>query len=376
MDISTLTNLITAFRAETQSNSITPDSLGQLLQKIVYELGEAAEDATVQQLKDWKNLFQNLGSLLTKISLGTDDRNNIILHVECVNPVTLREESSSVTLRQATTERAGIMRAQQVSDLNSVRNKMQHLAALRIEMAATSSAVEFDLVEEYGDVFNSDAVLSVAFPVASASHAGVLTAEDYRKIGSASKAFYTIQCDTRDDKLIVKSTADVINAGYVPYLLRYSKKKPRYSNLREGRKRWYGPIMRGWHLFCDEKKIRVDTDGKVQFGHNVGTDKEPEWEYSEECRWLFGNIRRKYEFDDPTGVLLGYKVGFGCKVHLIDTSHRFRFGIVFGPPLPEGGNRSLDLSQCVTNIAEFYVNFHKTDQPKYEGEYFAISYSI
>jgi len=52
MDISTLTNLIDAFRAETRTNSITPDTLGQLLQKIVNLLENAAEATTVQQLED------------------------------------------------------------------------------------------------------------------------------------------------------------------------------------------------------------------------------------------------------------------------------------------------------------------------------------
>lgn len=39
--------------------------------------------------------------------------------------------------------------------------------------------------------------------------------------------------------------------GYVPYLLRYSKKKPRYRDY-ESRTRSHGPLMRGWHLFHDE----------------------------------------------------------------------------------------------------------------------------
>ena len=39
MDITTLTSLINTFRAETKQDSITPDSLGQLLQRIVNVLG-------------------------------------------------------------------------------------------------------------------------------------------------------------------------------------------------------------------------------------------------------------------------------------------------------------------------------------------------
>ena len=49
MDISNLTSLINALRAETQEDSITPESLGALLQRIVDVLGDAASDFTMQQ---------------------------------------------------------------------------------------------------------------------------------------------------------------------------------------------------------------------------------------------------------------------------------------------------------------------------------------
>lgn len=134
--------------------------------------------------------------------------------------------------------------------------------------------------------------------------------------------------------------------------------------------------MRGWHLFYDEKKIKVNSTGDVLIGHNVGTDKNPVWEYTTDNRWLFGEIRRSYIGNGIQRVLEGYKVGFGSRTHLIKTNHRFCFGIVFGPALPSGGSRYLDFTKCVTNIAEFYVNLHKTDRPEYDGEYFAVSYSI
>jgi hypothetical protein len=384
MDISTLTNLIDAFRAETRTNSITPDTLGQLLQKIVNLLENAAEATAVQQLEDWEGSLTGLGSVLTRIALGADDRNNIILNIGSINTTTGMGQSTIFTLRQATTERAGIMRAQQVTDLNSVRNKMQHLATLHMEVSASPSAVQLALKESNGDVFNSAQALSVSLPKASATQAGILSAEDYQRLGNGSgggtgtgtKPFYHIECDTRKGKLIVKYPAAVISAGYKPYLLRYSRKKPRYRDVEDKTTRWYGPTMRGWHLFYNEKKIKVSSTGEVQIGHNVGTDKYPVWEYSTDNRWLFGEIRRSYKGNPPNRVLEGYKVGFGCRTHLIKTNHRFRFGIVFGPALPSGGSPYLDFSKCVTNIAEFYVNLHKTDRPEYDGEYFAVSYSI
>lgn len=124
MDISQLTSLITAFRAETRQDAITPDSLGSLLQKIANVLEGAAEYTTVQQLEDWEGSLTGIGTVITRIALGNDDRNNIYLNIGSVNTTTGMGQSTIFTLRKSTTERAGIMRAQQVTDLNSARNKI------------------------------------------------------------------------------------------------------------------------------------------------------------------------------------------------------------------------------------------------------------
>ena len=195
--------------------------------------------------------------------------------------------------------------------------------------------------------------------------------------GASQHPFYHIECDTKNGRLIVKHPTDMIEKGYVPYLLRYSKKKPRYRRLSNVNTRTYGPVMRGWHLFYDEKKLQMAPDGVVSIGKNVGTDREPEWVYEENCRNLFGNIRT-VTFEDSFNhtSLIGFKVGFGCRTYRIKNNHRFRFGIVFGPPMVEKGNRSLKFSECVSNIAEFYVNFHKRNAREVGNEAYKISYSI
>lgn len=194
---------------------------------------------------------------------------------------------------------------------------------------------------------------------------------------SSTHPFYHIQCDTKYGRLIVKHPTGLMQKGYVPYLLRYSKKKPRYRDIEDRHTRSYGSVMRGWHLFYDEKKLQMAPDGVVSIGKNVGTDREPEWVYEEDCRNLFGNIRT-VTFEDSFNhtSLIGFKVGFGCRTYRIKNNHRFRFGIVFGPPMVEKGNRSLKFSECVSNIAEFYVNFHKRNAREVGNEAYKISYSI
>ena len=87
--------------------------------------------------------------------------------------------------------------------------------------------------------------------------------------GAANHPYYHIECDTKSGRLIVKHPTDLMEKGYVPYLLRYSKKKPRYRDY-ESRTRSRGPLMRGWHLFHDENlpivaKILLRTCGIRDF---------------------------------------------------------------------------------------------------------------
>jgi len=107
---------------------------------------------------------------------------------------------------------------------------------------------------------------------------------------SSTHPFYHIQCDTKDGRLIVKHPTDLMQKGYVPYLLRYSKKKPRYRDISDFTHS-HGPLMRGAHLFHDEKKIHVAANGVVSIGRNTGTPKNPIWKYEEDCRNLFEHVR-------------------------------------------------------------------------------------
>ena len=188
MDISTLTSLINTFRAETKQDSITPDSLGQLLLRIVNVLGQVSETSAVQQITQWKNTISSIGAVLTSLVLGSDDRNNINLNVGSVNVATRAGMMGLFTIRQATTERADAMRAQQVTDLNTVRNKMNHVEQVELKVEATTSSVSLTLHDKYDDVFNDPSLLQKELPLASSLQAGVLSAADYRKFSEASEA--------------------------------------------------------------------------------------------------------------------------------------------------------------------------------------------
>ncbi len=57
IDVNQLTSLISAFRVETEKESISPETVGKLLQDITDLLANASTDAERQILDGWKNML-------------------------------------------------------------------------------------------------------------------------------------------------------------------------------------------------------------------------------------------------------------------------------------------------------------------------------
>lgn len=129
IDISNLTSLITAFRQETEQGSISPETLGALLQAIANQLQNATTD---QEQTKLSNIYDNLlrmGNCLTNLAQGDADRNNVLGDYTFYNVVSgiPSAQRGQVLIKQATTERAGAMRAQQVIDLNAAKKGVSML---------------------------------------------------------------------------------------------------------------------------------------------------------------------------------------------------------------------------------------------------------
>ena len=75
--ISSITSLITSFRSETHEEAITPEVLGALLQKIADLLGKAALQTDMSRLDNWRSDLARIGYVLTSLTIGSDDRNNV-----------------------------------------------------------------------------------------------------------------------------------------------------------------------------------------------------------------------------------------------------------------------------------------------------------
>ena len=123
IDISNLTSLITAFRQETEQGSISPETLGALLQAIANQLQSATTDQEQTKLTNIYNNLLKMGNCLTNLAQGDTDRNNVLGDYTFYNVVSgiPSAQRGQVLIKQATTERAGAMRAQQVIDLNATK---------------------------------------------------------------------------------------------------------------------------------------------------------------------------------------------------------------------------------------------------------------
>lgn len=141
IDITNLTSLITAFRNETEQGSISPETVGSLLQAIANLLSAAT---TEQEQIKLTNIYDNLlkmGNCLTNLAQGDADRNNVLADYAFFNAVSgiHSAQRGQIFIKQATTERAGAMRAQQVIDLNATK---KGVATLEEAVATINSQFE------------------------------------------------------------------------------------------------------------------------------------------------------------------------------------------------------------------------------------------
>ena len=321
MDVTNLTSLVTALRAETAYAAITPESLGGLLQKIVDAIGKTSSDDDMKVVQNWKTALQQITHVITSAEQGTADRNNIYLTVQLASLATgaTGTNTDAILIRQATTERAGAMRAQQVIDLNTCKSDIKNL---QTGVTALEKKVE-------------------SLPTSGSSSS------------SYSVVAYRIVADVRDDVLYIRGASKLIAAGYKPFIFRYSVKRNRHTNKQTGQ-HFRGPKRRGWHMFYGEKAAKVNSNESISFA-NMDSNGKPTTNYGTSV-WNIFNLACHY--DEDTGDTDKIKVGWGKKTIDATKGRRFKMGIAFAPPQKKQG---FDNGTLVTNIAEFHalVQVHK-----------------
>lgn len=221
IDTKSLTQIITEFRALQAKDAITPESLGYILQRIVDLLSTAGTSETVASIQKLLDGFKAAGQAITALSQGQSDRNHIYANKSTVNLATGAVTSTSgIFIQQATTERAGAMRAQQVIDLNNARRDVGNLqkAVDDANKIIDTLATKLGLNTGNGVIINSN-----------------------------------ISCVVVDGVLHVLGAQNLVANGYGPYLFRLVRKrnpfKDKFATPEQMASKRYCPATKGWGIF-------------------------------------------------------------------------------------------------------------------------------
>lgn len=370
INTSTITQLISDFRALSQKDSVSPESLGVLLQKLADLINSAAADGDFTAISDALNAVP---TALVSISQGSADRNDILMDVTTSNLVKGLQASVKdlVFIRQATTERAGAMRAQQVTDLNNTRTG---LAALQKTVATLSDLVAQleTTVSTNGELLNrvADVADYCSEGIADLTENLQVTNDDLtatqKSVQDNSSTITSIKAKTDcpriavdivDGKLHVYNTSYYTKNGYYPFVFRFTSKRNRctlenYPDKKRGAKH------KGWHVIGGlPNDVKIDSNGCVMFR----TSPLEDWHMIENGVIISHSYEAKYVVGvKGTGEKM--YVPWGKKKVRVTSNHgtylmrRFRFAIGFAKSF-NNVFATITPAHLVSNLAEFSVIF-------------------
>lgn len=376
INTSTITQLISDFRALSQKDSVSPESLGVLLQKLADLINSAASDADYKAIYDaFQKLVANIAAVPTalyKLEQGSADRNDILMNVttsHLINGVTMVLKDS-LFIRQATTERAGAMRAQQVSDLNSTRTGLAALQKSHTELASKVSSLE-TTVSENGELLArvADESNYCSEGIADLAENLQVTNDDLaatqKSVEENARGITSIKAKTDCPRIaveVVDGKLRIINYNYYKennyslFVFRFTSKRNRctlenYPNKKRGAKH------KGWHVIGGlPNDVKIDSNGCVMFR----TSPLEDWHH-------LGNNLISHSYDAK--YVVGAKgtdekmyVPWGKKKVRVTSNHgtylmrRFRFAIGFAKSF-NNVFATITPAHLVSNLAEFSVIF-------------------
>lgn len=366
IDTTALTALITAFRAEVTQNSISPEKVGGILQQIADLLATATPDSDMSEFTVFRQRLMSISTMFTSLAQGTSDRNHIYLTSTTYNVATGTKHTNTdaIRIQQATTERAGAMRAQQVIDLNAAKKNITDLqdevANLGRVLEATGSRFN-TLSEQIDGIKNTDLVAlskniadlrslleTLDTEMGEAEDDIIVLRNDINDI----QDIRTISVDVKDRFLTLQGAAPLLERKLIPYLFRLTKKanRKRYKNSAGVKIRKKNRPRKGWHLMGNRTTLNVDaTTLEVSINTTVhGADREPSYSY------------HPMDFIKLSNDLNGHKqVAYGKRLISLWNEEKERerkvslkYGIAFGYKIKGDG---LPIDLLCTNIAEFSV---------------------
>jgi len=190
---------------------------------------------------------------------GKDDSDKVYINLSGIN---LADGSFSsilndIIINPATDERAGVMCAQQVIDLNKLLSTVNNniLPAIN-NLSKQITLLQSGSTGTVGNTDNNDTSID------DTSNVTADKSVDESET-SASCKYHHIICQVKDHRLYVRGYEPLLNAGYVPYLFRLTKKRNNYHNVKPGITR------KGWHLLGSKYSLSIDADtGLIRFNTN------------------------------------------------------------------------------------------------------------
>ncbi|MBR4294533.1 MAG: hypothetical protein IKT53_06050 [Bacteroidaceae bacterium] len=410
IDTTALTALITAFRAEVTQNSISPEKVGSILQQIADLLATAAPDSDISEFTVLRQRLMGVSTMFTSLAQGTSDRNHIYLTSNTYNVATGTKHTNTdaIRIQQATTERAGAMRAQQVIDLNAAKKNItelqdeianlgrvldatgshfnilseqlygikntdlvtlsKNITDLQTEVANLGRVLEatgsrFNILSEQIDGIKNTDIVTLSENIADL-HSLLETldtemgeAEDdiivLRNDISDIQDIRTISVDVKDRFLILQGAAPLLERKLVPYLFRLTKKanRKRYKNSAGVKIRKKNRPRKGWHLMGNRTTLNVDaTTLEVSINTTVHGNDKREASYSYHPMDF---IKLSNDIDGHKQVAYGKRlISLWNEEKERERKVSLKYGIAFGYKTTGDG---LPIDLLCTNIAEFSV---------------------
>ena len=367
IDTTSLTALISAFRAEVTQNSISPEKVGGILQQIADLLATATPDSDMSEFTVLRQRLMSISTMFTSLAQGTSDRNHIYLTSNTYNVATGTKytDTDSIRIQQATTERAGAMRAQQVIDLNTAKKNITDLqteiANLGRVLDATGS--RFNILSEQIDGIKNTDIVALSKNIADLR--SLLETLD-TEMGEAEddiivlrndindiQDIRTISVDVKDRFLILQGAAPLLERKLIPYLFRLTKKanRKRYKNSAGVKIRKKNRPRKGWHLMGNRTTLNVDaTTLEVSINTTVHGNDKREASYSYHPMDF---IKLSNDIDGHKQVAYGKRlISLWNEDKERERKISLKYGIAFGYKITGDG---LPIDLLCTNIAEFSV---------------------
>lgn len=335
IDTKSLSQLISEFRKLQTKDSITPESLGYILQRIADLLATAGTSETQAILGNWYNALSKVShTAVCKLQQGSADRNFVRLSNTFIDLLTGQQmtNENATIINQATTERAGAMRAQQVTDLNNARR-----AVAEIQKILETVQAKLGMTDGSKGLYNSA----------------------------------QIQVTAENGVLRLYGAQQLVADGYVPYLFRLTRKRNPWRDkvaIAAGNPtKKYCDRRKGWNLFGTYYMVKIATGNILTFSTN------PHYNL---CRTAQGYS------NEPTALVKLHTrkdgtpcIGWGRSViSLLDPKNpkkhrmiRLRFAIGFAKKILPG--RSLiTTANLVSSLAEFSVIYNPSKKTWHFGK--------